>query len=44
MSLTSDVTLDAKIPPGPLQDKWDTYKEHVRLVNPNNKRPSSAIG
>ena len=30
--------LDAKIPAGPLSRKWDNYKEHVRLVNPANKR------
>ncbi len=32
------VTLDAKIPAGPIEDKWDTYKDDVKLVNPNNKR------
>src|SRR6185503_19434924 len=31
-------TLDAKIPAGPIEDKWDTYKSDVNLVNPNNKR------
>src|SRR5512138_3902610 len=31
--------LDAKIPQGvPLDDKWNTYKSTVRLVNPANKR------
>jgi succinate dehydrogenase / fumarate reductase, flavoprotein subunit len=32
------VTLDAKIPAGPIEEKWDTYKSDMRLVNPNNKR------
>ncbi len=32
------VTLDAKIPAGSIEDKWDTYKDDVKLVNPNNKR------
>ncbi|MBU6201815.1 MAG: fumarate reductase/succinate dehydrogenase flavoprotein subunit [Acidobacteria bacterium] len=30
--------LDAKIPGGPLADKWDAYKATAKLVNPNNKR------
>ena len=30
--------LNAKIPAGPLQDKWNSYKDSVKLVNPANKR------
>lgn len=30
--------LDAKIPEGPLKDKWTNYKDHIDLVNPANKR------
>src|SRR6187431_1779104 len=30
--------LDAKIPEGSLDKKWEDYKSHVRLVNPANKR------
>jgi succinate dehydrogenase / fumarate reductase flavoprotein subunit len=30
--------LDAKIPGGPLEKKWEDYKGHVKLVNPANKR------
>lgn len=30
--------LDAKIPAGPLADKWTNYKDHQKLVNPANKR------
>jgi succinate dehydrogenase / fumarate reductase flavoprotein subunit len=31
-------TLDAKIPDGPIEDKWDNFKGDAKLVNPNNKR------
>ena len=31
-------TLDAKIPPGPLVQKWRNHRDHLRLVNPNNRR------
>ena len=30
--------LDSKIPAGPLSTKWSSYKDHIRLVNPANKR------
>ncbi|TDX01053.1 fumarate reductase/succinate dehydrogenase flavoprotein subunit [Dinghuibacter silviterrae] len=30
--------LNSKIPAGPLQDKWKSYKNTVKLVNPANKR------
>ncbi|GAB3177753.1 fumarate reductase/succinate dehydrogenase flavoprotein subunit [Telluribacter humicola] len=30
--------LDAKIPAGPLEDKWNRYRSSVPLVNPANKR------
>jgi len=30
--------LDAKIPQGPLADKWENHKAHLQLVNPANKR------
>src|SRR3982750_2628687 len=30
--------LDSKIPAGPIQDKWDSHKFNLKLVNPNNKR------
>src|SRR5512132_1503055 len=35
--------LDAKIPAGPLENKWNTYKSTVRLVNPANKRKLTVI-
>lgn len=30
--------IDAKIPQGPLAEKWTNYKAHQKLVNPANKR------
>ena len=30
--------LDAKIPPGPLAQKWDLHKANLKLVNPSNRR------
>lgn len=35
--------LDARIPAGPLEDKWNAYKSTVRLVNPANKRKLEVI-
>lgn len=35
--------LDAKIPPGPLAQKWDKHKGAIRLVAPNNKRKLEII-
>jgi succinate dehydrogenase / fumarate reductase flavoprotein subunit len=30
-------TLDAKIPEGPLSEKWTNHKNHMKLVAPNNR-------
>ena len=35
--------MDAKIPSGPLQDKWPQYLQNIRLVSPNNKRKHTVI-
>lgn len=35
--------LDAKIPPGPLEKKWQHFKENTRLINPANKRKLNII-
>jgi succinate dehydrogenase / fumarate reductase flavoprotein subunit len=35
--------LNAKIPAGPLDDKWTEYKGHCKLVNPANKRKLEVI-
>ncbi len=32
------MTPDAKIPPGPLAEKWDEHRFSMKLVNPANKR------
>ena len=35
--------LDAKIPSGPIADKWDRHKFDMKLVNPANKRKHTII-
>jgi succinate dehydrogenase / fumarate reductase flavoprotein subunit len=35
--------LDAKVPEGPLADKWTSYKDNINLVNPANKRSIDVI-
>jgi succinate dehydrogenase / fumarate reductase flavoprotein subunit len=35
--------LNSKIPPGTLENKWNDYKGHVKLVNPANKRNLEVI-
>src|SRR3989344_6141007 len=35
--------LESKIPEGPLEQKWSTYKSSVPLVNPSNKRSLEII-
>lgn len=37
------MTLDAKIPPGDLKDKWNYYQAHCRLINPANKHKLDVI-
>ena len=37
------MTLDAKIPAGPLSEKWDKHKFKLNLVNPSNKRRYDVI-
>lgn len=36
-------TFDSKVPAGALADKWDSYKQDAKLVNPNNKRKFKII-
>src|SRR5207247_8391912 len=36
-------TLDPKTPPGPLAQKWRSHRDHLRLVNPNNRRKFEII-
>ncbi|CAN5854668.1 fumarate reductase/succinate dehydrogenase flavoprotein subunit [soil metagenome] len=35
--------LDAKIPPGSIDEKWENHKFSVKLVNPSNKRKFKII-
>jgi succinate dehydrogenase / fumarate reductase flavoprotein subunit len=37
------VKIDAKIPQGPMAQKWTNYKAHQKLVNPSNKRKLDII-
>ena len=37
------MSLDSKIPKGPISDKWTDYKNHINLVNPANKRNIDVI-
>src|SRR5919199_2815509 len=38
-----DPILNAKIPPGPIQEKWDLHRFEMKLVNPANKRRYTVI-
>lgn len=35
--------LNARIPAGPLRDKWSHFKEHCPIVSPNNKRKHTVL-
>jgi len=37
------MALNSKIPVGPMNEKWNDYKGHVKLVNPANKRKLEII-
>jgi succinate dehydrogenase / fumarate reductase flavoprotein subunit len=37
------MALDSKIPPGPIDKKWEHAKAHYKLVNPANKRKYDVI-
>jgi succinate dehydrogenase / fumarate reductase flavoprotein subunit len=37
------IKLDAKIPSGPIESKWENHKGHIRLVSPANKRRIDVI-
>jgi len=43
VSAITQTVLDAKIPPGPLAEKWDNHKASVKLVSPANKRKYTII-
>ncbi len=37
------ITLNSKIPDGPLEEKWTRYKKEAKLVNPANKKKLDII-
>lgn len=37
------MSLDARIPDGPIQEKWDRFKNDLKLVNPANKRKHTVL-
>lgn len=37
------MSLDSRIPSGPIEQKWDQYKNNMKLVNPANKRKYTVI-
>ena len=44
--MVSDISKDmpdAKIPSGPIADKWTKHKMDSRLINPNNKRKYTVL-
>ncbi len=41
--MNSDMSLNSKIPSGPLTQKWDKHKFDMKLVNPANKRKFEVI-
>jgi succinate dehydrogenase / fumarate reductase flavoprotein subunit len=40
---TASEPLDGKVPPGPIEHKWDDHKFATKLVNPSNKRKFEII-
>jgi succinate dehydrogenase / fumarate reductase, flavoprotein subunit len=41
--IDATVALDAKIPPGPLHEKWDTWLDAHRMIGPGNRRRRKVI-
>jgi succinate dehydrogenase / fumarate reductase flavoprotein subunit len=39
----STITLDSKVPTGPIQDRWDNHRFEMKLVNPANKRKFTVL-
>jgi succinate dehydrogenase / fumarate reductase flavoprotein subunit len=37
------MTLDSKIPSGPIEKKWDSHRFNMKLVNPSNRRKYTVI-
>src|SRR5512147_1802477 len=43
MKIDTSITLDARIPSGPIDRKWERHKFEMKLVNPANKRKYTLI-
>jgi succinate dehydrogenase / fumarate reductase flavoprotein subunit len=43
MAPAQNITLNAGIPGGPIQDKWDTHRFEMKLVNPANRRKFTVL-
>ncbi len=43
MSVVAESTLDAKVPSGPIEEKWEKHRFEMKLVAPNNKRKFDVI-
>ena len=41
--MTAMTAMDARVPEGPLAEKWSSYRSDVRLVSPKNKRSFEII-
>jgi len=41
--MTKTISLDPKVPTGPIADRWNNHKFSVKLVNPNNKRKFTVL-
>ena len=37
------IVLDARIPPGPIEQKWDRCRFDMKLVNPANRRKHTIL-
>lgn len=37
------MTLDSKVPSGPLEEKWDRHLKDIKLLSPNNKRRHTVL-
>ena len=42
-AMTTMTAMDARVPEGPLDEKWSGYRSDVRLVSPKNKRSFEVI-
>jgi succinate dehydrogenase / fumarate reductase flavoprotein subunit len=43
MMIDTSISLDARAPSGPIDQKWDRYRSEAKLVNPANKRKYTLI-